>query len=154
VYPVCSYCTDISWRTDNKTLNLPIKPTTLHLIVLNHLLYCSQLTMHDSPSSSRVYRWNPNSRLLTASLIWISAFHYISELNVLFWLEGIYISLFQDQRTTYKTVAWQGRRAMPNTQKLHEGRICKQKFTFVFDKSLFLKQNGTQKSKLHKIVAG
>jgi len=138
----------------NKTLNLPIKSSTLHLTVLNHLLYCSQITVHDNPSSSRVYRWYPNSRPLTASLIWISAFRYISELSVLFWLEGIYISLFHDQRTTNKTVAWQARRAMPNTQKLHEGRICKQKFTFVFDKSLFRKQNGTQKSTLHKIVAG
>ena len=119
-------------------------------MVLNHLLYCSQLMVHDNPNSNRVYWWNPNSRPLTASLICFSAFHYVSELNVLFWLEGIYISLFQDQRTKYKTVAWQGRRAMPNTQKLREGRSGKQKFTFVFDKSLFRKQNGIQKNNKKK----
>jgi hypothetical protein len=94
VHPIGSYCKDISRCTVNRTLNLPIKSPTLHLTVLNHLLYCSQLMVHDNPSSSLVYGWNPNSRPLTPSLISISAFHYLSELNVLFWLERIYIYIY------------------------------------------------------------
>jgi hypothetical protein len=68
-------------------------------------LYCARLMVHDNPSNSCIYQWNPNSRPL----------HIRIERSIPI-CGDLSTALPRLQRTTYKSVAWQGRRTMPNTK--------------------------------------